>query len=96
MERERQIAAINVFYDQTINKDKPQVAQYSEADIPRAILTQPNVFIYEIDILPHKIWDKFEYYYLDVDYFNWYNNIDLTGQIRFVALTSFSSANTAP
>ena len=83
MERERQIAAINVFYDQTINKDRPQVAEYVEADIPKAILTQQYVFIYEIDILPDEKWDSFDFFYTGVKYGNWYDNITATGIIRF-------------
>ena len=31
IERERQIAAINIYYDQTVDKAKPQVADYADA-----------------------------------------------------------------
>ena len=71
IERERQIAAIEIFYDKSMNKDKPQVAEYQQADIPRAILTQPYVFIYEINILPNKTLDRFKHYYLSIKNKNW-------------------------
>ena len=67
-----------------MNKDKPQVAEYQQADIPRAILTQPYVFIYEINILPNKTLDRFKHYYLSIKNKNWYNNITTTGDIRAV------------
>ena len=82
VEKERQVAAIEIFYDKTINIDVPQVAEYSKADIPRAILTQPFVFIYDIKILPNLPFDSFENYYLNIENPNWYNDITTTGLIR--------------
>ena len=82
--------AIDIFYEQTLYYDKPQVAAYKNADIPRAMLTEQHVFICELHVLP-VLEDKFKYY--DVDsIFNaksqsqkWYNNDHAVGKIRLVS-----------
>ena len=61
-ERFRQIKAINIFYERTLDQDEPQVAVYKEANIPRAMLTQPFVFVLYIGILPDLQSDDFSNY----------------------------------
>ena len=87
--KKRQVKAINIFYEQTLHQDKPQVAAYKNADIPRAMLTEHYVFICELHVLP-VVQDKFEYYNVD-NIFDatsqsqkWYNNDHAVGKIRFV------------
>ena len=61
-ERQRQVSAINIFYEKTLYQDQPQVAVYSEADIPRAMLTETYIFVLYIGVLPDLIRDNFDNY----------------------------------
>ena len=61
-ERQRQVSAMNIFYERTLYQDQPQVAVYSKADIPRAMLTEPYVFVLYIGVLPDLVQDNFENY----------------------------------
>ena len=53
---------MNIFYERTLYQDQPQVAVYSKADIPRAMLTEPYVFVLYIGVLPDLVQDNFENY----------------------------------
>ena len=64
-ERRRQVAAMNIFYEKTLNQDQPQVASYAEADIPRAMLTEPFVFVLFIGVLPDLKRDNYSNYHVD-------------------------------
>ena len=59
-ERRRQVAAMNVFYDHTLNKNVPQIGDYCKASIPAAMLTKPFVFVLSVGILPDLIKDNYE------------------------------------
>ena len=50
---------MNIFYENTLYQDEPQVAVYSEADIPRAMLTETYVFVLYIGVLPNLTTDNF-------------------------------------
>ena len=83
-ERRRQVAAINKFYERTINQDTPQIGVYAKADIPRAMLTRQLVFVLSIAVLPDLEKDDFENYQMGEESdTHWYNNIDIVGEIRF-------------
>ena len=53
---------MNIFYEKTLNQDEPQVSVYSEADIPRAMLTETYVFVLYIGVLPDLITDDYTNY----------------------------------
>ena len=53
---------MNIFYEKTLYQDQPQVAVYSEADIPRAMLTETYIFVLYIGVLPDLIRDNFDNY----------------------------------
>merc|ERR550532_2725609 len=81
-ERRRQVAAINKFYERTINQDTPQIGVYAKADIPRAMLTRQLVFVLSIAVLPDLEKDDFENYQMGEESdTHWYNNIDIVGEI---------------
>ena len=86
MERERQIAVINTFYFETINKDVPQVSRYTHGDVPNAILTKQYVIVCQVSVLPDFSTDSYENW-LHSDYIPWYNNFTAVGDIRFVRIS---------
>ena len=53
---------MNIFYEKTLYQDEPQVAVYSEADIPRAMLTETYVFVLYIGVLPDLEKDNYTNY----------------------------------
>ena len=53
-----------------------------KADIPRAMLTKPYVFIIEIFVLPNKDQDRFKFYIPGEKNTNWYNDENIVGCIR--------------
>ena len=59
-ERQRQVSAVNVFYDETSNLDEPQVEEYSVANVPVAMLRRPFVFVLFISVLPDLEEDGFQ------------------------------------
>merc|ERR1719308_714512 len=86
-ERRRQVAAMNVFYDHSLNKDEPQIREYAKASIPAAMLTKPFVFVLSIGILPDLIADNYESFNPEeqasidrVDNY-WYNREEVVGKI---------------
>ena len=46
--RKREVSALNIFYEKTVNKNEPQIASFRSADIPIAMLSEPFVFVIEI------------------------------------------------
>ena len=53
---------MNIFYEKTLYQDEPQVAVYSQADIPRAMLTETYVFVLYIGVLPNLTTDNYTNY----------------------------------
>merc|ERR1719244_2558569 len=83
-ERERQVKAINIFYDETLYQHEPQIADYSKADIPRAIITRPVLFLLTLYVLPNVDSEKFASYGNnsgDLSRCMWYNNKTKVGEI---------------
>ena len=83
LERQRQVQAINIFYDKTIGTDEPQVSVYRSADIPKAMLREQIVFVIEISVLPNRVYDTFQYF--NNERYNdkfWYNDNEYVGNIR--------------
>ena len=56
---------MNIFYEKTVKQDEPQVARYEEANIPRAMLTEPFVFVLYIGVLPHLKEDSYSNYHVN-------------------------------
>ena len=81
-ERKRQISVINTFYLQTLNKNTPQLGRFITADIPKAILTEQFVFVLLVNILPDLELDNFDNYDANNSDQQWYNNLDIVGEIR--------------
>ena len=81
-ERRRQVGAINKFYERTQYQDTPQIGVYSNADIPRAVLSREFVFVLSVSVLPDLNEDTFSKFHMDdrTDY--WYNNITTVGEMR--------------
>ena len=71
-------------YENTLYQDGPQVAAYKNADIPRAVMTEENVFICLLNILPNKQ-DEFEMFNASNigDETKWYNNDEAAGKVRY-------------
>ena len=77
------MAAINKFYERTINRDTPQIGVYAKADIPRAMLTRKLVFVLSVAVLPDLEKDDFYNYQMDEESeTHWYNDVDIVGEIR--------------
>ena len=82
-ERRRQVAAINKFYERTLDQDTPQIGVYAKADIPRAMLTRQFVFVLSIAVLPDLEMDDFDNFKLGKNIgTHWYNIEDTVGKIR--------------
>ena len=73
---------INTFYLQTLNKNTPQLGRFITADIPKAILTEQFVFVLLVNILPDLELDNFDNYDNNHSKKQWYNNLDIVGEIR--------------
>ena len=77
------MAAINKFYERTLYQDTPQIGVYAKADIPRAMLTRPLVFVLSIAVLPDLEKDDFDNYEMNEESDTyWYNKEDVVGEIR--------------
>ena len=81
-ERARQVAVLNIFYEHTLMRDTPQVRVYTNADIPKSLLTQKFVFILTLAILPIIDHDSYDNFNKETVSDNWYNNDTLVGEIR--------------
>ena len=81
-ERMRQIGAINKFYEKTVGKETPQIGVYSEADIPRAMLSREFVFVLSVKVLPNLVEDEYEKFTIEKRTNYWYNNMNVVGEIR--------------
>ena len=73
---------INTFYLQTLNKNTPQLGRFITADIPKAILTEQFVFVLLVNILPDLELDNFDNYDDNHSEKQWYNNLNIVGEIR--------------
>ena len=73
---------INTFYLQTLNKNTPQLGRYITSDIPKAILTEQFVFVLFVKVLPDLELDNFDNYDDNRRDEQWYNNLDIVGEIR--------------
>ena len=84
IERKRHASVINTFYIRTQQPDQPQIAEFSLADISKAMLLERFVFVLYINILPDITEDSFENYRetdQETNNSNWYNNHILVGKI---------------
>jgi hypothetical protein len=59
MKRTREVNAINIFYTKTVNKVAPLIAQFSKADIPKAMFDVPYVFILTLNVIPNITEEKY-------------------------------------
>merc|ERR1719244_245012 len=83
-EKERQVRAINIFYDETLYQNEPEIAVYRKADIPRAIITRLVLFLLTLNVLPNVDSEKFASYGNNIgrlSRFMWYNNKTKVGEI---------------
>ena len=77
-ERQRQVAVISLFFEETLSKETPQVELYSFGDIPRAILREPYVFILTVGILPDYDKDNYDNFDMRDLHTKWYNDKERT------------------
>ena len=85
-ERQRQISIINLFYQETLSKNVPQIGKYANGDIPSALLTKKNVFVMLVPILPDLEKDCFNSFFINPSK-PWYNDEQKVGEIRYVFFT---------
>ena len=70
-----------MFYQETLQRNGPQVGIYESGDIPNAILTEKYVFILTVGVLPDL--EKDSYDNADGETYKWYNDEYKVGNIRF-------------
>ena len=70
-----------MFYQETLQRNGPQVGIYESGDIPNAILTEKYVFILTVGVLPDLEKDSYEN--ADGETYKWYNDEYKVGNIRF-------------
>ena len=88
------MAAINKFYERTLDQETPQIGVYAKADIPRAMLTRQFVFVLSIAVLPDLVKDNFDNHQMDENSETyWYNYEDVVGEIRWEFNLFLTSAN---
>ena len=88
------MAAINKFYEQTLDQETPQIGVYAKADIPRAMLTRQFVFVLSIAVLPDLEKDDFDNYQMgEENDTHWYNKEDIVGEIRWEFNLFLTSSN---
>ena len=85
-EKTRQVNAINIFYTHTVLQDEPQIAVFSLAHIPNALVSHQILFILTLNILPNVTKEKFTSWKLrgqeERDNFaTWFNNKQKVGNI---------------
>ena len=84
----RRVSVMNSFYEESLQKDEPQVSTYLSADIPKAILTEQFVFILYLSILPNIQVENYSNYSVG-DLSQWYNDIKVVGKIRYKYLNMY-------
>jgi hypothetical protein len=52
-QRTRQVNALNIFYTQSVSQYEPQIAVYTKADVPVALITEPVLFLLKLYVLPN-------------------------------------------
>ena len=61
-EKTRQVNAINIFYTQTASQDEPQIAVFSEANIPHGLVSDHILFVLTLYVLPNVTTDEYTAY----------------------------------
>ena len=85
-EKTRQVNAINIFYTQTASQDEPQIAVFSEANLPHALVSDHILFVLTLYVLPNVTTDDYTAYtkLSKQDRENpagWFNNFTTIGYI---------------
>jgi len=80
-QRTRQVNALNIFYTQTVAQDQPQIASYSEADVPIAIITERVLFLLTLNVLPNVTEYNYTTWLPANEKNRWYNNRTIVGEI---------------
>ena len=70
-----------MFYQETLQRNGPQVGIYESGDIPNAILTEEYVFILTVGVLPDLEKDSYDNF--DDQNYQWYNDEYKVGIMRF-------------
>ena len=85
----RQVNAINIFYSQTIMQDEPQIAVFSKANIPHALVSHQKIYVLMLNVLPNVTAEKFTSWKHKSrkereNFRTWYNNPQRVGPIGHI------------
>jgi hypothetical protein len=88
-EMTRQVTAINIFYSLTILQDEPQIAVFSKAHIPRALVSHQRLYVLTLNVLPNVMAEKFTSWKHKSqkereDFDTWYNDPQRAGPIGLI------------
>ena len=88
-ERERELNAIHIIYNETVNKKEPQIAHLEAAKIASALVNTRVVFVLTLKVLPEVEEEKYSKYveekrknlYEEKKRNSWYNRNVMVGSI---------------